>query len=265
MGTAGDLRISSRPRWLPSPSRLQSEHRSSADAPPITNGFDLRLYRPAVDSKGQFSVNGTDILGHLSIAFGLVGDYGLNLLRIGAGGANGQNTRPLIENMFNASLIANIGLFNWVVIGVQLPVHIVDGPGVNTPGGSFDVSGYADSSLRLAYQGLGDLGVNVKLRLLRADRGPHIGLAVILQAGFPPGNESQFFAGEPGVSLWPMLAAEWRPVTRLHIDLNLRLPSSFLRQGRHAGAGSGGTQVTVHAAVDRRSGCVRCASHPRHC
>src|SRR4051812_45715834 len=59
---------------------------AQARTPPITNGggFDLRLFRPAVDSKGQFTVNGTDILGAWDVAFGLVMDYGRNLARIGA-------------------------------------------------------------------------------------------------------------------------------------------------------------------------------------
>ena len=45
-------------------------------------GMDLRLYRPAMDSKGYLSVNGTDILGANDVSFGLVIDYGRNLLRV---------------------------------------------------------------------------------------------------------------------------------------------------------------------------------------
>ena len=45
------------------------------------DGMDTHLFRPAVDSKGFFSVNGSDILGKGDISFGLVLDYGRNLLR----------------------------------------------------------------------------------------------------------------------------------------------------------------------------------------
>ena len=45
-------------------------------------GMDTHLFRPAVDSKGFFSVNGSDILGANDISFGLVMDYGHNLMRL---------------------------------------------------------------------------------------------------------------------------------------------------------------------------------------
>src|SRR6188768_2545635 len=45
------------------------------------DGADTHLFRPAVDSKGFFSVNGSDILGNKNISFGLVLDYGRNLMR----------------------------------------------------------------------------------------------------------------------------------------------------------------------------------------
>ncbi len=46
-------------------------------------GFDTHLFRPALDSKGFFHTNGTDILGANDISLGLVLDYGRNLLRVG--------------------------------------------------------------------------------------------------------------------------------------------------------------------------------------
>ena len=51
--------------------------------PSSTNGagFDTHLFRPAMDSKGLFSTNGTDILGENDISFGLVIDYAHVLLR----------------------------------------------------------------------------------------------------------------------------------------------------------------------------------------
>src|SRR6478752_9194277 len=56
---------------------------ASATRAPATNGdgMDTHLFRPAVDSKGFFSVNGSDILGAGNLSFGLVLDYGKNLMR----------------------------------------------------------------------------------------------------------------------------------------------------------------------------------------
>jgi OOP family OmpA-OmpF porin len=55
------------------------------DALPDGAGYDLHLFRHAIDSKGQFSVNGTDILGAGSVSFGLVVDWGRGLARRGTG------------------------------------------------------------------------------------------------------------------------------------------------------------------------------------
>ena len=45
------------------------------------DGMDTHLFRPAVDSKGFFSVNGSDILGKNDVSFGLVLDWGRNIVR----------------------------------------------------------------------------------------------------------------------------------------------------------------------------------------
>ena len=62
--------------------------------PNATNGdgFDSHLFRPAMDSKGLFSVNGSDILGANEVSFGLVIDYGHNLLRTSVQGARSSST-----------------------------------------------------------------------------------------------------------------------------------------------------------------------------
>jgi OmpA-OmpF porin, OOP family len=46
------------------------------------DGMDTHLFRPAVDSKGFFSVNGSDILAANDFSFGLVMDYGHNIMRL---------------------------------------------------------------------------------------------------------------------------------------------------------------------------------------
>src|SRR5258706_14768350 len=53
------------------------QHRSALTQ---AGGWDLHLYRPAVDSKGLLSVNGTDILGANAFSFGLIIDAGFGLL-----------------------------------------------------------------------------------------------------------------------------------------------------------------------------------------
>jgi outer membrane protein OmpA-like peptidoglycan-associated protein len=193
------------------------------DALPADTGFDLRLFRHAIDSKGQFSVNGTDTLGHLHTSFGLVVDWGRGLARQGTllRGMQTETQVPLVENLVTGTFSANLGLFNRLVVGLQLPVHLVGGPGPGGTDGTLQpIAGYTPQNGGLDYQGFGSITLHAKLRLLP----PTIttwGLALIMQAGIPLSSGPSNFAGDPGVMLWPSIAAEWHPVSRFRMDLNL--------------------------------------------
>ncbi len=192
------------------------------------NGFDLRLFRPAVDSKGLMTVNGTDILGARAFSFGLLLDVGANMARVGFQGGARQ---ALVGSMFTGLLHANVGIGNLLVLGAQLPVHLANGPGNTSDGmggvGSvgLDTREYQPPGSSLTYQGLGDLVLHAKLRWLRAEYFP-VGLAVILQAGLPLMGGSRSFAGEPGPWVWPSLAVERRFGRRFRLAGNLgaRIP-----------------------------------------
>ncbi len=208
-------------------------------------GFDMRLFRPAVDSKGHFSVNGTDILGAGNISFSLLGDVGFGLFHGGNGG------RALIDAQINGGFAFNIGIANVLVFGLQLPFSLLNGPGTANPmspvpnpalpeGG---IGNYNPGIGGMNYQGLGDVSFHLKLRWLRAEYFP-VGLAIILQGGFNPldlfrrdGSTDPMLsgqrvtgarnlAGEPGAFIWPSVAVEFRPSRRVRIDLNLgaRIP-----------------------------------------
>jgi OOP family OmpA-OmpF porin len=185
-------------------------------------GMDVRLFRPAVDSKGFISVNGTSVLGDRDYSFGLVLDGGFGIFPLrsfgydpGSKPQDADRNRRLIDGAVTGTLHFNYGIGNALVLGLQLPIQIVNGPNAIIPGVFNDqaVPGGIDS------QGLGDLTLHAKLRLLRSEAEP-IGLAAILQVELPTGNAGQF-RGEPGVALWPELAAEWVPVPIFRLGLNL--------------------------------------------
>ena len=52
-----------------------------SDATLHDGGMDLHLFRPAVDTRGYFSVNGTEVMPHKEFSFGLVMDAGFGILR----------------------------------------------------------------------------------------------------------------------------------------------------------------------------------------
>jgi OOP family OmpA-OmpF porin len=68
-------------------------------------------------------------------------------------------------------------------------------------------------------QGFGNISINGKIRMLRYEE-HKVGLAGILHIELPSGNASEF-RGEPGFTLWPVLAAEWVPVPVFRVGLNV--------------------------------------------
>jgi len=172
--------------------------------PSSTNGqgFDTHLFRPAMDSKGLFSINGSDIIGKNEISFGLVIDYGHNLLRT-------SFTDPLIEHSFQGTFQFNYGLANLVVVGVDLPVDLSSGVQQN------DAAGNQQAALvnkwgpdKLAFQGFGFLGAHAKWRITRVEHG--FGVALGLQAGYGLSNAASNASADDGFWYWPSLILEKR-------------------------------------------------------
>lgn len=197
---------------------------SFASAQLSDGGLDLHLFRPSIDSKGHLSVNGSDILGHTDVSFGLVLDYGRGLLPFrgfvnddGAPAADAERVSHLVDNYFTGTLHLNLGLFNHVVVGVQVPIVFLQGDNVSVPGAYNDVD--FNLARGLDEQGIGDVTIHAKARLLRAEQNP-IGLAAILRAQIPSGNANAF-SGEPGFTLWPSVVLEWRPHRRFRLGTEI--------------------------------------------
>jgi outer membrane protein OmpA-like peptidoglycan-associated protein len=183
---------------------------SSPNAVPSANGagFDTHLFRPALDSKGLFSVNGTDVLGHFEYSFGLILDYAHVLLRAPGGG-------QLIDHSFQGTLQGNFGLFNQLVVGVDLPIDLMSGGAYGQP-----VLAGKWSNQKLDFQGVGYVGAHAKWRITRVERG--FGVAVGVQIGGGLAGSASNAAADPGFFYWPMLMLEKRfgPVNQFRIDLS---------------------------------------------
>ena len=172
------------------------------------DGMDTHLFRPAVDSKGFMYVNGSDILGSNDISFGLVLDYGRNLMRTnqdreacgGAGepacASGGPSLDPgvkaLVENSFQGTFGFNYGIANLGSIGITVPVVLMAGNEANELG----ATGNTYSTGKLDAQKISTVALQAKLRLTRVDRGP--GLAVIVQGGVPVGDAPRDLGADPG-------------------------------------------------------------------
>jgi outer membrane protein OmpA-like peptidoglycan-associated protein len=188
------------------------------------DGMDTHLFRPAVDSKGFLSVNGTDILGHQAISFGMVLDYGSHLLRTRSSatpinsttgqpcedqscvimGSDGTGAHSLVQNSFQGSFGFNYGLFNRAVVGLTLPVVVLAGD----PAYQIGPTGATYNAARLDQQSFSTLALHGKLRLTRVDRGP--GVALLAQVGFPLSGAPRELGADPGLWFWPQVALEQR-------------------------------------------------------
>ncbi len=164
------------------------------------SGIDTHLFRPAMDSKGLFTTNGSDILGNKEISFGLVIDYGHNLLRMPNGG-------QLIDHSFQGTLQFNYGLLNQLVVGVDIPLDLMSGGQQLTPGGA---SLYPNiwGPQQLNYQGFAFIAAHAKWRITRVEHG--IGLALGLQIGDGFGDAAANAGADDGFWYWPQAIIEKR-------------------------------------------------------
>ena len=199
----------------------QTSSSASRVSPDNGDGMDTHLFRPALDSKGFFSVNGSDILGHGNISFGLVLDYGKSIMRtrnddvpsdvdggqcenqdcdVAAG--DGSGVKALVANSFQATFGFNYGLFNRAVVGLTMPVILMGGNPAYQIGPNGDLYNSAD----LDSQKISTLALHGKYRLTRVDRGP--GLAVSIQAGIPIADAPHDLGADPGFWYWPQFIVE---------------------------------------------------------
>lgn len=188
------------------------------------DGMDTHLFRPTIDSKGFFSVNGSDILGAGNVSFGLVLDYGRNLMRtrqsniptgtnadmsVGACAdaacsvnSDGAGVSALVQNSFQGTFAASYGLANTAIVGLSIPVNLMTGDA------AYDIgrNGAQYNSVRLDSQKLSFLALHGKLRLTRVDRG--VGVAVVAQAGIPLSSAPRDLGADPKFWYWPQLVVE---------------------------------------------------------
>ena len=165
------------------------------------------LFRPALDSKGFFHTNGTDILGKNDLSFGLVIDYGRELLRVRG---LGQDQNHLIGHSFQGTASFNYGIANLFVLGLSMPVNLMTGESQVDkqvpPQPTIDTNQWTTN--QLDSQTIGFFGLHGKMRLLRVERG--FGLALAAQVGAPVTDAPRNAGADPKFFYWPQLIAEKR-------------------------------------------------------
>jgi OmpA-OmpF porin, OOP family len=188
---------------------------------------DLQTFRPAMDTKGYITVNGSQILAPLDISFGLYGTGAWKPLKleagnidVGGGNAQVQQKAYNVNYLMTFTIQGAIGLFSTdhvgLELGLALPLGIVSGEGTPYEAGvnsgkvfnGGKSSGTDDDVHYLTnYQGIGDISLLPKLRILNPSRGG-IGIAVIPGLVLPTGDKKKFL-GEGQFIFQPQAVLEF--------------------------------------------------------
>jgi outer membrane protein OmpA-like peptidoglycan-associated protein len=153
--------------------------------------LDLRMFRPAVDSKGFVTVNGSAVLGPGDVSFGLVTTWGRDVLLAGDG-----QSGIAVHNQLSPTLQAAVGLGRGLELALALPVGITGGTRQTVGEGATDFGA----------QALGDLGLAAKLRLL-SDWRHGVGLGLVAQVFLPTGDAERLL-GEDQVVFEPSVVVD---------------------------------------------------------
>ncbi len=186
---------------------------------------DAETLRPALDRHGIIDVEGGKVLEHLDFDLGLWLGYSDDPLVYYNQSNNelSSRERSLVSQRLGANLLANIGLLDWLSLGIDVPVILYQNGATNIPGVPV-----ANNISSLSSAGLGDIRFTPKLRLLNAERhGVNLALLGHLRvpSNLPKGN----WFGEPGVRFAPTFALS-RFYDRIglkwaaNIGVNLRNP-----------------------------------------
>ncbi len=218
------------------------------------NAFGLQLFRPAVDSKGYFTVNASQILGHLDFSIGLIGTYNRYPLNLAGNGAQFH-----VSDMITPQVQAAIGLFKWIELGVSLPVQIIFGersPTFLSPDGNAN----GNNALTWGASFVGDIGFHLKGRFLNTSKYP-VGLGLLTSVYAPSGKGSNF-TGEGQVTIRPeiILDKEFGFSRRFRMALNV---GALIRPSKNTFQDRGTTlNVTPNQVPSVNNGTPFCAPGP---
>ena len=168
--------------WLATTALAQTE--------PESTTLPLDRFRTPIDDKGLGVTEGGAIPGHLAFQTGLVLNYALNPLVLRDD--TGAVVAAIVAHKVSGDLLFTIGLFEYLSIGVDLPLTLLQ-LGGDVPDFLQETVGVANG---LAGIGVGDLRLVPKVRLLREDV-HFVSLALIPTITLPTAGGIRFNEGGP--------------------------------------------------------------------
>ena len=149
---------------------------------------NIQNFRPATGTWNGINVDGARVAEHLEFVPSLYLSYANKPLV--ERNDDDEIVRMLVEHMGTLNVMGTLGLWNRLEIGLDIPVHYVDGEVVD--GGAT----------------IGDIRVIPKVRLFGLDdRSPKVGLALVMPVSLPTGDNTKFI-GADQLTLDPKLVFE---------------------------------------------------------
>ncbi|TNE44125.1 MAG: hypothetical protein EP343_30705 [Deltaproteobacteria bacterium] len=186
--------------------------------PPTVPNMDLKHFDPAASPYGLWGLQTSKNLDHLAVFAGLMSNYANDLLVLQQNGA--ILSRP-IQHRITTEVAFAIGLFQWVELGVALPIYW------RQISSNFPIVQNGAPLGEQGNTGLGDLRLRVKVMLVRREWAQGFGLSVDLEAGFPSGGDQQLMRN-PTVVFHPRVVLDYRHESGFVVALN----AAFRLRGR---------------------------------
>jgi outer membrane protein OmpA-like peptidoglycan-associated protein len=205
---------------------------AAASAPAAADGFNGQRFSPAAGAAGGFWLERPLIQPHLGWSLGMFLHYADDPVVLDSD--TGVVARPL-ERALTLDLIASLGLFEFAELAVHLPVHVVYTGDTTLVGGN----------VLAASEGIGDLRITPKMRLLRSRS---FGLSLALPISLPTGDDVAL-RGAGDVTVEPKLLMSWWPGGRLAFGANVGYRLHTSAAGRQ---GPGGDELTFGGGLRYR-------------
>jgi outer membrane protein OmpA-like peptidoglycan-associated protein len=162
--------------------------------------FDVQLFQPPPSAGTAFTLDRPGVTHHLTATFGLAASYAHQpFVRTHS---DGQPADDVVRGLMQADVLASLGLFEYLELGLALPVGVAFAETrtdtlLNGAGSTFQYNTVA---------GLSDLRLSAKIPILRGE----VGLAARLVVGLPMGDTPEFL-GNRFWTLYPELVFAWDP------------------------------------------------------
>ncbi len=146
---------------------------------------NVQVFRPAAHEKDLFTVFGTRIPDHLRWTASAMLNFGKNPLVFVDQSTGTDRRDEVIQNRLTLDLMGTIALYDWVDVGLAIPVHMLN---------SGQSGGFAAPAQPVPSFALGDLRLTPKLKILnrKDDDADGLGVAFLFELDLPTGAPNGF-------------------------------------------------------------------------